>query len=275
MISRSPTRYSRWLPGLALVTAAASLWALEDEWSRGLPRQHKSKWLVSDRNRPEAPVVTPGAKPGDPPADAIILFDGKSTTQWHKQGSNEPIGWKVVDGDLEMVKSGSIATVEKFSDVQLHIEWRAPNPPQSADQARGNSGIFFQGRYELQVMDSYKNKTYTDGQAASLYAQHPPLANAARPPGEWQVYDAVWRAPRFDSSGKVAEPGRITVFHNGVLVQHNAEVFGETVYRQRAKYGAAHGADSLVLQDHGDNQPVRFRNIWARKLELTEENEPD
>ena len=240
------------------------------DWNKGLPRQHKSKWLVSDGSRPPPREVTPGAQPGMLPSDAIVLFDGKDLSKWRKSGKSDPAEWKVEDGYMEMTPTGSISTVEKFGDVQLHIEWRAPTPPKGVSQGRGNSGIFLMERYELQVLDSYKNKTYSDGSAASIYAQHPPLVNASRPPGEWQVYDVVFRAPRF-KDGKVLEPGRMTVFHNGVLAQHNTEVFGSTIYRELAKYTPHEAEAPISIQDHGDKQPVRFRNIWARRLDLSEE----
>lgn len=251
---------------------------VKDKWNEGLPRQHKSKWLVSDGYRPEATVVTPGAQPGAPPSDAIILFDGKDLSKWRQAGGEnnpQPAEWKVENGYIEMTKTGSISTREKFRDLQLHIEWRAPNPPQSKDQARGNSGIFFMNRYELQIMDSFNNPTYADGHAASIYAQHPPFVNACRPPGEWQTYDIVWRAPRIKDK-KLIEPARLTAFHNGVCVHHNREDFGETVYRGLASYKPENHPDEdvITLQDHGDNQPVRFRNIWARRLDLTEEQAP-
>jgi len=243
------------------------------DWNKDLPRQHKSKWLVSDSTRPEATVVKPGAEPGAPPSDAIVLFDGKDLSKWRKQGKDEPAGWKVENGYMEMTPTGTISTREKFGDMQLHIEWRAPTPPKGQSQGRGNSGIFFMDHYELQVLDSFNNKTYADGHAASVYAQHPPLVNACRPPGEWQTYDVVFRAPRFKGK-EVAEPGRLTVFHNGVLVQHNAEIYGNCTYRGLAQYTPHEPELPLTIQDHGDKQPVRFRNIWARKLDLTGEVAP-
>lgn len=238
-------------------------------WNRGLPRQHKSKWLVSDILRPLPEVVTPGKAPGDPPSDALVLFDGKNLSQWKGRGDG-PARWKVEDGYVEMTPTGSISTKETFGDCQLHIEWRSPSPPQKRDQARGNSGIFFMGQYEFQVLDSYENPTYADGTAASVYAQHPPLVNASRPPGEWQSYDIIFRRPRFEGK-EVKEPARITAFHNGVLVQHNAEVYGPCTYRGLARYRPHADSLSLSIQDHGDRQPVRFRNIWIRRLNLTPE----
>jgi hypothetical protein len=242
-----------------------------DEWHKGLPRQYKSKWLVSDRRRPLPAEVTPAANLGAPPSDAIVLFDGKDLSRWRKTGGNEPAAWKVENGYMEMNSSGNISTKETFLDCQVHIEWRTPAPPKGDDQARGNSGIFLLDHFELQVLDSYKNKTYADGTAASIYAQHPPLVNASRVPGEWQAYDIVWRAPRF-KDGKVAEPARITVIHNGILVQHNAEVYGKVTYRGLANYdGVPPGPSPLGIQDHGDKQPMRFRNIWIRRLDLSPE----
>ncbi len=245
------------------------------DWKKGLPQQYKSKWLVSDDSRPLPTVVKPAATPGAPPSDAIVLFDGKDLSKWKKQGKDEAAGWKVEDGYFEMNSSGSISTKENFRDVQLHIEWRAPTPPHGSSQGRGNSGIFLMDRYELQVLDSFDNVTYADGSAASVYSQHPPLVNACRPPGEWQTYDVVFRAPRF-KDGKAVEGGRFTVFHNGVIVQHNAEDYGPTVYRALASYSAKDDVKEapISIQDHGDKQPVRFRNIWARKIDLEGEAQP-
>ncbi len=238
-------------------------------WNAGLPRQYKSKWLVHDENRPAPPVVTPGAAPGDPPSDAVVLFDGKDLSKWRK--GDGPAQWKVENGYMEINSTGSIRTTEEFGDCQLHVEWMAPAPPKGRSQGRGNSGIFLMSRYEIQVLDSYDNWTYADGSAAGMYGQHPPLVNACRKPGEWQTYDIVFRRPRFSDDGKVLEPGRMTIFHNGVLVEHDAEIFGSTVYRALAHY-TPHGPKAPIeIQDHGDKQPVRFRNIWARRLDLTEE----
>jgi hypothetical protein len=172
---------------------------------------------------------------------------------------------------MEINSTGSISTRDSFGDCQLHIEWMAPSPPKGEDQGRGNSGIFMMSNYEIQVLDSFENVTYAEGVAASLYGQHPPLANACRRPGEWQTYDVIFRAPRF-VGGKVAEPARVTLLHNGVLAQHNAEVFGSTVYRALATYHEHPDALPISLQDHGDKQPVRYRNIWVRRLDLTKDS---
>jgi hypothetical protein len=253
------------------VFSFVSLWdALAQEgpdWNKGLPRQHKSKWLVHDSERPKPKVVTPGRTPPVPPSDAVVLFDGKDLSAW--KGRRGAAEWVVKDGYAEVNSTGDIETREEFGDCQLHIEWAAPAEPRGVSQGRGNSGIFFMGRYEVQVLDNHQNATYSDGYAAGVYGQHPPLANACNAPGEWQVYDIVFRAPRF-KEGKLTEPGRLTVFHNGVLTLHNAEVFGSTVWRQLAVYTPHGPTGPIRLQDHGDKQPVRFRNIWARRLDLSE-----
>ena len=238
------------------------------KWHEGLPKQYNSEWFVHDRNRPQAKVVTPGARSSLPPADAEILFDGTHLNLWRKRDEKRrgPQLWDVKDGYMEVNNEGDIVSKATFSDCQLHIEWRTPATPQREDQYRGNSGIFLMDLYEIQVLDSYQNPTYADGLAASVYGQHPPLVNACRPPGEWQTYDIVFRAPRF-KDGELVEPARATVIHNGVLAQYNQEVYGATTHRNRATY-SAHGPGPLRLQDHGDKQKMRFRNIWVRRLEL-------
>ena len=174
--------------------------------------------------------------------------------------------WRIVDGAMEVVAgTGGIQTREDFGDVQLHVEWMSPAPPRGTDQDRGNSGVFFMGMYEVQVLDSWENVTYADGQAAALYGQYPPLVNASRKPGEWQSYDIVFRRPRFDASGKVTSPARVTVLHNGVLVQDNVELTGPTGHYSRPPYAAHADRLPVSLQDHG--HPVRFRNFWVRSLE--------
>lgn len=209
------------------------------------------------------PVVAPGEGTG-PPADAIVLFDGQDLSSWVGQKDGAP-GWKVENGYVEVVKGTSgIATKERFGDCQLHIEWSAPSQVEGDGQGRGNSGVYLQERYEVQVLDAYENETYFHGTAGSVYKQYAPLVNAARKPGEWQTYDIVFRAPTFDASGTVTTPAYITVLWNGVLVQDHAEVKGATSHKGAPKY-EAHAAElPLTLQDHGN--PVRFRNIWIRKL---------
>jgi hypothetical protein len=221
-----------------------------------------------DLDREQPVLVTPGATPGAAPSDAIVLFDGKDLKAWKKQGKDEPAGWKVENGYMEVVKgAGAIETLQAFGDVQLHVEFMTPTPPTGESQGRGNSGVFFGGsRYEVQVLDSYQNKTYPDGQAGALYGQFPPLVNASRPPGEWQSYDIVFEMPRFAASGAVEKPARATVFHNGVLVQNAKELIGPTTNKVRTPYSAHPESLPISLQDHGN--PMRFRNVWVRRLKL-------
>ncbi len=228
-------------------------------------------WHVHDPARPHPPVVTPSNKPGGPPSDALVLFDGKDLSHWTSHastithaGNSGPPEWKLGDGYMEAVPhTGDLATKEKFGDIQLHVEWSSPNPPKGNSQARGNSGILLMGRYEVQVLDPWNNPTYADGQAAAIYGQWPPLANPGRRPGEWNVYDIVFEAPRLDGD-KVLKPAIITVFFNGVLVQNHKESMGPMIYRQVAHYVAQPAEDSLMLQNHND--PVRYRNIWVRRV---------
>jgi hypothetical protein len=235
--------------------------------------QVDTKWKIHDPDRPLPPVIDPGTpstqeSPGRPPSDAVILFDGKDLSKWsHKDGS--PAKWKVANGYLETVpKTGYLYTRDAFGDCQLHVEFAEPVPPQGESQGRGNSGVFLMGLYEIQVLDSYENKTYADGQAGAVYGQYPPLVNASRPPGQWQSYDIVFHGPRFDKAGKLLRPARVTVLHNGVLVQDNVEPSGPTANGQRPPYSPQPDRLPLALQDHG--QPVRFRNIWIREWKSTE-----
>lgn len=224
-------------------------------------------WPPHSRSRPAPPVVQAGAPalPVPPPADAVILFDGRSLAKWMSPNEADA-KWRVVDGTFEVVAgTGTLTTRDQFGDVQLHVEWMSPNPPRGTDQDRGNSGVFLMGRYEVQVLDSYNSSTYADGQAAALYGQYPPLVNVSRPPGEWQSYDIVFRRPRFDAAGKATSPARFTVFHNGVLVHDNVELVGPTAHTTRPPYEAHPDRLPITLQDHG--HPVRFRNIWLRDLE--------
>ena len=227
---------------------------------------------VHDPARPHPRVVTPAARPGGAPSDAIVLFDGRDLSAWRAAKLDpvnpvhrpEAAGWRVEKGYFEVApRSGDIATKEKFGDVQLHVEWAAPAEIRGSSQDRGNSGIFLQGRYEVQVLDSYQNPTYADGQAGAIYGQWPPLVNPARRPGEWQEYDIVFEAPRFEGD-RLVKPAYLTVFLNGVLLHNRKEVAGPTVHRALAKYAPQPAEDSLLLQDHGT--PVRYRNIWIRRL---------
>ena len=229
---------------------------------------------VHDPDRPRPGVVTPGTQAGAPPSDAIILFDGSNLSKWVTAKRNDPLlvstdpaQWKVENGYLEVTAGkGAIATKDRFGDVQLHIEWAAPAEVKGNSQGRGNSGVFLQKRYEIQVLDSFENPTYADGQAGAVYGQWPPLVNASRRPGEWQAYDIVFEAPKLDGD-RVIKAAAVTVFHNGVLVQLHREIMGPTKHRELAKYVAQPAEDSLMLQDHGN--PVRYRNIWVRRLNPT------
>jgi hypothetical protein len=216
----------------------------------------------------EPPVVTPGKTCGDPPSDAIILFDGKDLSAWENGDK-----WIVKDG-VAIVHGGDIKTKQSFGNCQLHIEWSAPNPPKGHGQGRGNSGVFLQDHYELQVLDSYNDKTYFDGQASAIYKQRPPMVNATRPPGEWNTYDVVWDAPQFNDDGSLKSPAYITVLHNGVLTQNHFAVEGATPFNEVPHY-EKHGKLPIHLQDHGN--PVRYRNIWVREVKPIEgkrEREP-
>ena len=201
--------------------------------------------------------VTPGKNNQDPPSDAVILFDGVDTNAW-----NNAETWSVTDGFL-IVGKGMISTKEAFGDCQLHVEWSSPLPAEGTGQGRGNSGVFF-GPYEIQVLDSFENATYFDGQAAAIYKQTPPLVNVMRKPGEWNSYDIIWNTPRFDTEGNLTEPATVTVLHNGVLVQNNFELLGDTPFNRPPRYRPHPPELPIRLQDH--RNPVRFRNIWVRKI---------
>lgn len=216
---------------------------------------------------PEVKIIQPGIKDNDSPSDAIILFNGTDVnTEWEDSKGN-PTKWLIQDGALVCVKgSGVIKTKRKFNSCQLHIEWKTPSDVIGESQGRGNSGVYLQEQYEVQVLDSYNNRTYRHGQAGSLYKQHAPLVNASRKPGEWQSYDVIYTAPTFGSDSiTYLTPPRITVLHNGVLIQNNVSLRGPTVYIGIPEYFVKkHGSGSLVLQDHGN--PVAYRNIWIREL---------
>jgi hypothetical protein len=216
---------------------------------------------------PEVKIIQPAFQVGMPPSDAIILFDGSGVDKEWEDRRGNPTKWIVQDGALVCVKgSGVVQTKRKFNDFQLHIEWKSPSEVQGDGQGRGNSGVYLQGLYEVQVLDSYDNKTYRQGQAGALYKQYAPLVNASRKPGEWQTYDIIYTAPRFGAdSSTYFTPPRVTVLHNGVLIQNNVSLRGPTLYVGIPEYSIKkHGAAPLVLQDHGN--PVAYRNIWIREL---------
>ena len=222
---------------------------------------------------PVPPIVTPGAQCGDAPSDAVILFNGQNEDEWVKVSDGTAATWKVSDGILTVDKAtGNIQTKRTFTNYQLHIEYRIPANITGEDQARGNSGVFLasigkgDAGYELQVLDNYNNKTYTNGQVGSIYKQSVPLANPCRKPGEWQSYDIIWTAPVFNADASLASPARVTVFLNGVLVQNNFTLKGQTRYIGQPYY-TAHGPSPIKLQAHGDkSEPISFRNIWVRPL---------
>ncbi|NQU47742.1 MAG: DUF1080 domain-containing protein [Planctomycetes bacterium] len=222
-----------------------------------------SKWRVHDRDRPVPEVVTPGApstqsQVGSAPSDAIVLFDGKNLDAW--SGGK----WKVADGVMTVNGTGEMVSKQTFGDIQLHLEWRAPDEPDRSSQGKGNSGVFFMGKYEMQVLNSYQNRTYADGQAAALYGHMPPQVNAMLPTGQWQSYDVLFTAPRFKEDGTLLSPAYVTAFHNGILVHNHQELLGPSGHKSVPKY-KAHGPKlPLKLQDHGN--PVSYRNIWIREI---------
>jgi len=230
-----------------------------------------SGWHVHDPARPQPPVVTPGKYPGDPPSDAIVLFDGQDVSAWTgiPDKKKNPAGemlWKVENGALVRTHFGDVQTKQAFGDCQLHIEWQTEARPEGHGQSRCNSGVFLMGLYEIQILDSYENETYADGAAGAIYGQTPSLVNANKKPGEWQYYDVVFRAPRFDKSGKLLSPACMTVFFNGVLIHDHVELMGPTEWRKLAKYRPHPAKLPLRLQDHPG--VVRFRNVWIRPLDL-------
>jgi hypothetical protein len=230
----------------AVVALGIGAMAMSDEYVSGI------KWK-------EPAVVEPGPI-GGPPSDAIVLFDGSSLAAWDG-GEN----WVVKDGYAHPAGKGGITTKAGFGDCQLHLEFASPEVVSGEGQGRGNSGVYFMGRYELQILDSYENKTYFDGQCAAIYKQFPPLVNACRKPGEWQSYDIIFTAPRFDDNGEVIKPAALTVLHNGVVVQHHSELLGGTFYDRPPHYTKHADKLPIHIQDHGN--PVRFRNIWVRELQ--------
>lgn len=248
------------LSAVATLTAAAQGVGYTDT-----PTIRGQHWRVHDKDRPNPPVVTPGATfshGAPPPGDATVLFDGTDMSAWVAD-SGGPAKWKVQDGYAEVSK-GSIHTKKEFGDFQLHLEWASPAEVKGDSQGRGNSGVFLHGRFEVQVLDSYNNKTYADGQAGGLYGQWPPLVNPVKPPGEWNTYDIVFEAPHFDADGKLTKPGYVTLFFNGVCVHNRKELNGPTNHRATDPYTAYSGMGPIGLQDHGN--PGHYRNIWIRPL---------
>jgi hypothetical protein len=237
------------------------------------PQLPGQKWKVHDMTRPRPVAVAPAAYVNEaPPADAMVLFDGKDLSHWNTQvrgGEPQDPKWKVENGYIEIVpRTGRLVTKEKFGDCQLHIEWLVPTTSVGNGQGIGNSGVELMTRYEIQVLESHSHLTYADGQAGAIYGVWPPLVNPARPMGEWNVYDIMFEAPRFDGD-KLAKPAYVTVLFNGVLVQNHKAYLGTTIWRQVGTYTPHPAEEPLSLQDH--SQPVRFRNIWIRRLKPGEE----
>lgn len=233
---------------------------------RDTPTLPDGKWKVHDADRPHPEVVTPGATPGAPPSDAVVLFDGTSLDAWEPTGQPWHLenGVVTVPAREEGEEASTLVSKQSFGDVQLHLEFRSPNPPEKSSQDRGNSGVWFMERYEVQILDGYDNPTYADGTVGAIYGWKPPLVNASRKPGEWQSYDIVFERPRFTADGSVERPAYVTVFLNGVLVQNRQPFLGSTIWRDVGKYEAHADAAPIQLQDH--DSPVSFRNIWVRPL---------
>jgi hypothetical protein len=256
--------------GAVLTVVVAGVTAASGQVFYGDAPDEHHPWAIHDANRPQPKVVTPGTfsspeQPGKPPSDAVVLFDGTDLSKWEAdKNEGGPSKWVVKEGAMECTPgSGYIRTKDNFGDCQLHVEWAAPKDVKGDGQGRGNSGIFLEGICEIQVLDNYNNATYADGHAASVYGVNPPMANALRPPGEWQVADIVFRRPVY-KDGKPVDPGYVTVFVNGVLVQDHTVLEGPTGHKTRTKPGPFPDKGPLKLQDHGN--PVRFRNIWYRDL---------
>jgi len=264
--------------GLAVIAAG---WTNpKDAWSQGAAGQNSAKETAgaakpqdTEQWAPIPPKVSPGANDGAAPSDAIVLFDGRNLDEWVMTNDRSPARWRVENGAMIVDKAyGNIETKRLFKDYQLHLEYRIPAAITGEGQARGNSGLFLaytgpndQG-YEIQILDSFENATYVNGQAASVYKQNPPLVNASRKPGEWQSYDVIWTAPAFHADGTLETPAAVTVFHNGVLVQNHFRLLGETVYVGKPAY-RKHDRAAIKLQSHHDpSAPISFRNIWVREL---------
>jgi 3-keto-disaccharide hydrolase len=252
----------------ALLSLAVIVPAADQQGTLGYddtPMQPDGRWHIHDGRRPQPPIVTPGSPAATAPApsDAVVLLGGGDDLSAWQMTDGSPARWTMKNGVLETGK-GFLRTKADFTDVQLHVEFATPSVVKGDSQERGNSGVFMAGLFEIQVLDSYRNPTYPDGQAAAMYGQHPPLVNASRPPGEWQAYDIVFTAPRFTPAGALDKPAAATVFHNGIVVHHAAPFWGPTAHRKIDPYTPASARGPIALQDHGN--PVRYRNIWIRKL---------
>jgi len=230
------------------------------------------KWRVHDDARPRPEVVAPGKNVADAPSDAIVLFDGKNLDEWVMEKDGSPADWIVGEGYMQVPPKGEgvggyIKTKREFGDVQLHVEFATPEKVEGNSQGRGNSGVFLLGGYEIQVLDSYENESYADGQASALYGYKPPLVNASRPPGKWQTYDIIFESPKWDSEGNLLKRSRVTVLHNGVLTHHYQDSLGPSGHKRVANYNQVRDKGPIKLQNHSN--PTRFRNIWVRELDLS------
>jgi hypothetical protein len=249
---------------LAVLTGSAFATGVGYEDTPVIPGQ---KWKVHDKSRPNPPVVTPAetfSHNAGAPSDATVLFDGKDLSKWKSVKDGGDSKWLIEDGAMVANAGEDIVTKDKFGDFQLHIEWAAPNPPHGTSQDRGNSGVFMHGLYEVQVLDSYQDKTYADGQAGGLYGQWPPFFNAMKKPGEWNTYDIIFEGPKWDTAGNITKKACMTVIHNGVLLHHKQELNGPTNHRSVTPYPKYDGTGPIRLQYHG--HPVHYRNIWIRAL---------
>ena len=266
MNAHEPLQRSLILAAAAAFVLVGAMSAQQNLGYDSTPMLPDSPWRVHDGTRPQPPVVTPPAQalPVPAPADAVVLFDGTDLSKWTRT-SGEPARWRIDQGELVVVaRGGSMVSTETFGDVQLHVEWATPAEGTGAGQGRGNSGVFLMRRYEIQVLDSFDNPTYPDGQAGAIYGQYPPLVNASRGPGAWQSFDIVFTAPRFGPAGEVTSPARATILHNGIVVHQNVALIGSTMHQKVGVYQPHADREPILLQDHGN--PVRFRNIWARRL---------
>ena len=276
-MNRSMVRGSAALAGAAAVVFAGviALGQKKGDHSHEGPQQPWSKYHVHDMDRPVPPIVTPGdpstaEKPGTAPSDAVVLFDGKDMSHWQGAGGGEAT-FKLQDGVMLSYGPKNLQSKDKFGDVQLHVEWAEPTPAQGDSQGRGNSGVFLMGLFETQVLDNYHNPTYPDGQCGAVYGQYPPQVNVCRPPGQWQMYDIIFHKPKVES-GKVVEPAYIMTLQNGFLVQDHQRIEGPTGHMIVAKYHDNFPSEGPIeLQFHGN--PVRYRNIWARRLEALEKQQ--
>lgn len=225
-----------------------------------------TRWHVHDGERPQPKVITPGktfSLEAPAPSDAVVLFDGHDLSKW--RGEKGDPQWKVENGYMETTHTGRLRTKDEFGDFQLHLEFATPAKVEGSGQGRGNNGVNIYGRYEIQILDSYENPTYPDGQAAAVYGQAPPLVNASKPPGEWQTYDIIWEGPLWDAQGKLVKKANVTVLHNGVVVHHKRELIGNTGHKIVGNYDRPQPPKGFIeLYEHGN--PVRFRNIWIRPL---------